>query len=131
MRLTALLPIFALPILLAGCGADIEKDAAYANTIQLRTALTGAGHECPGQHQIDKGSDAEDIKFSLKCDDEVMLETVSEEFADKLDEEINSLHALTDLSNTLHGPNWIITSGNMTRLASIQEDLGGKITAGD
>ena len=130
MRRSAPLALLALSLMLTGCGPDVEKNAEYANAWQVRQALLEAGHDCPGEHQVDHGTDAEDIEFTLKCDSDLSLETVTDEYAEGLEGKIATLHALTKLPNTLHGPNWVITSKDMDRLVAIQENLGGKITAG-
>lgn len=129
MRRPHLALLLAVPLTLTACGPDVEKDAEYANAWQVRQALLDAGHDCPGEHQVDKGSISEDITFELTCDSELNLETVTEEFAEDLGGSVAMLHAFTDLPNTLHGRNWVITSKDMDRLVAIQEDLGGKITA--
>src|SRR5690606_7656091 len=71
---------------------------------QVRRALLEAGHDCPREHQVDNGTDTEDVEFKIQCDDNLTLETVTEEYVEDLDNNVASLHALTDLPNTPHGP---------------------------
>lgn len=128
-RLLAPTLVAASAVVLTGCGPDVQRDAEYGNTIQLRRALVDSGYECPGQQQEDHGTDATQEEFTLDCGNGLRLGVMSDEAAEDMHTTMTLWHVIAKPGHTLHGPNWYMSSEDIGRLSDIQEDFGGKVIA--